>query len=168
MVFSSTRSEPFNVWPLNIRFFFLFSQICPTHPKFAFSPLLIAAINNKGSPIDYKTGSACSTPTKDTLKSCDRYMGPVLPPRSAMCGPPSHHYSAPLNFRKGFTFTKCTWKCTAILVILLSVILVITLLLTGNSLLVLLFHFNNIIIMHQPPHAAQLDESARRARLYKF
>uniref|UniRef100_A0A182HVZ3 Teneurin-2 n=1 Tax=Anopheles arabiensis TaxID=7173 RepID=A0A182HVZ3_ANOAR len=68
-------------------------------------------INNKGSPIDYKTGSACSTPTKDTLKSYDRNcMGPVLPPRSTMCGPPAHHYSAPLNFRKGFTFTKCTWK----------------------------------------------------------
>uniref|UniRef100_A0A182PSB1 Teneurin-2 n=1 Tax=Anopheles epiroticus TaxID=199890 RepID=A0A182PSB1_9DIPT len=65
------------------------------------------AINNKGSPIDYKTGSACSTPTKDTLKSYDRNcMGPVLPPRSTMCGPPAHHYSAPLNFRKGFTFTK--------------------------------------------------------------
>lgn len=98
-----------------------------------FFPNLITAINNKGSPIDYKTGSACSTPTKDTLKSYDRNcMGPVLPPRSTMCGPPAHHYSAPLNFRKGFTFTKCTWKCTAILVILLSVILVITLLLTGN------------------------------------
>ncbi|KAL1379250.1 hypothetical protein pipiens_000499, partial [Culex pipiens pipiens] len=40
-------------------------------------------------------------------------MGPVLPPRSAMCGPPSHHYSAPLNFRKGFTFTKCTWNTTS-------------------------------------------------------
>lgn len=93
----------------------------------------LSAINNKGSPIDYKTGSACSTPTKDTLKSYDRNcMGPVLPPRSAMCGPPSHHYSAPLNFRKGFTFTKCTWKCTAILVVLLCVILVITLLLTGK------------------------------------
>uniref|UniRef100_A0A8W7P0R6 Uncharacterized protein n=1 Tax=Anopheles coluzzii TaxID=1518534 RepID=A0A8W7P0R6_ANOCL len=41
------------------------------------------------------------------LKSYDRNcMGPVLPPRSTMCGPPAHHYSAPLNFRKGFTFTK--------------------------------------------------------------
>uniref|UniRef100_A0A182V2R3 Teneurin-2 n=1 Tax=Anopheles merus TaxID=30066 RepID=A0A182V2R3_ANOME len=68
---------------------------------------MVHSINNKGSPIDYKTGSACSTPTKDTLKSYDRNcMGPVLPPRSTMCGPPAHHYSAPLNFRKGFTFTK--------------------------------------------------------------
>lgn len=77
---------------------------------------------NKGSPIDYKSGSACSTPTKDTLKSYDRnYTGPVLPPRSAMCGAPSH-YSAPLNFRKGLA-AKCSWKCTAIVVIMLSVVL---------------------------------------------
>ncbi|XP_062564710.1 teneurin-m isoform X2 [Armigeres subalbatus] len=93
-------------------------------------------INNKGSPIDYKTGSACSTPTKDTLKSYDRNcMGPVLPPRSAMCGPPSHHYSAPLNFRKGFTFNKCTWKCMAILVALLCVILIVVLLLAASNVL---------------------------------
>ncbi|EDS38435.1 odd Oz protein [Culex quinquefasciatus] len=111
------------------------------------------SINNKGSPIDYKTGSACSTPTKDTLKSCDRYMGPVLPPRSAMCGPPSHHYSAPLNFRKGFTFTKCTWKCTAILVILLSVILVITLLLTASNVLSISYPTTN-------PCTVLVDEKA--------
>ncbi|XP_058829657.1 teneurin-m isoform X4 [Topomyia yanbarensis] len=112
------------------------------------------AINNKGSPIDYKTGSACSTPTKDTLKSYDRNcMGPVLPPRSAMCGPPSHHYSAPLNFRKGFTFTKCTWKCTAILVILLSVILVITLLLTASNVLSISYPTTN-------PCTVLVDEKA--------
>lgn len=39
-----------------------------------------------------------------------------------MCGAPSHHYSAPLNFRKGLA-AKCSWKCTAIAVMLLSVIL---------------------------------------------
>ncbi|XP_058456897.1 teneurin-m isoform X2 [Malaya genurostris] len=112
------------------------------------------AINNKGSPIDYKTGSTCSTPTKDTLKSYDRNcMGPVLPPRSAMCGPPSHHYSAPLNFRKGFTFTKCTWKCTAILVILLSVILVITLLLTASNVLSISYPTTN-------PCTVLVDEKA--------
>ncbi|EAT48576.1 AAEL000405-PA, partial [Aedes aegypti] len=111
-------------------------------------------INNKGSPIDYKTGSACSTPTKDTLKSYDRNcMGPVLPPRSAMCGPPSHHYSAPLNFRKGFTFTKCTWKCTAILVVLLCVILVITLLLTASNVLSISYPTNN-------PCTVLVDEKA--------
>lgn len=90
---------------------------------------------NKGSPIEYKSGSACSTPTKDTLKSYDRnYSGPVLPPRSAMCGAPSHHYSAPLNFRKGLA-AKCTWKCTAIAVIMLSVILLSALIfVAGESL----------------------------------
>ncbi|XP_039149078.1 teneurin-m isoform X4 [Drosophila simulans] len=59
---------------------------------------------NKGSPIDFKSGSACSTPTKDTLKGYERStqgcMGPVLPPRSVMNGLPAHHYSAPMNFRK--------------------------------------------------------------------
>uniref|UniRef100_A0A904A3G7 Teneurin-2 n=1 Tax=Anopheles quadriannulatus TaxID=34691 RepID=A0A904A3G7_ANOQN len=115
---------------------------------------MVHSINNKGSPIDYKTGSACSTPTKDTLKSYDRNcMGPVLPPRSTMCGPPAHHYSAPLNFRKGFTFTKCTWKCTAILVILLSVILVITLLLTASNVLSISYPTTN-------PCTVLVDEKA--------
>lgn len=60
-------------------------------------------------------------------------MGPVLPPRSAMCGPQSHHYSAPLNFRKGLA-SKCTWKCTAIIVIMLCLILVTTLFVVlGNN-----------------------------------
>lgn len=87
---------------------------------------------NKGSPIDYKSGSACSTPTKDTLKFDRNYSGPVLPPRSAMCGAPSHHYSAPLNFRKGIA-AKCSWKCTAIAVILLSAVLLsILILITGK------------------------------------
>ncbi|KAM8707904.1 hypothetical protein ACLKA7_014948 [Drosophila subpalustris] len=57
---------------------------------------------NKGSPIDYKSASACSTPTKDTLKGgYERSTQgcPVLPPRS-MNGMPTHHYSAPMNFRK--------------------------------------------------------------------
>lgn len=60
-------------------------------------------------------------------------MGPVLPPRSTICGPPSHHhYSAPLNFRKGLV-SKCTWKCTAIIVIMLSVVLMSTLIyITGK------------------------------------
>lgn len=106
-------------------------------------------INNKGSPIDYKSGnsggSACSTPTKDTLKQYDRaYSGPMMPARGMgglfggsatgtlgtahhmSAGPPPHHhhhhYSTPLNFRKGFS-SRCTWKCTAILVIMLCVVL---------------------------------------------
>lgn len=117
---------------------------------------------NKGSPIDYKgnSGSACSTPTKDTLKQYDRNcMGPVLPPRGTLCGPPGgmgtgsgissglggnisgsgmgvgglhhHHYSTPLNFRKGIS-SKCTWKCTAIIAIVLCIVLSILLGLSGN------------------------------------
>lgn len=100
---------------------------------------------NKGSPIDYKSnvsqGSACSTPTKDTLKQYDRsYVGgPMMPTRGIFGGSATntlgtghltvgsqhhhhHHYSTPLNFRKGLS-SKCTWKCTAILVIMLCVIL---------------------------------------------
>lgn len=100
-----------------------------------FFPFFVSDIN-KSSPIEYKTqNSACSTPTKDTLKSYDRTMGmgPVLPPRSTICGPPSHHhYSAPLNFRKGLA-SKCTWKCTAIIVIMLSAVLMSTLIyITGK------------------------------------
>lgn len=84
---------------------------------------------NKGSPIDYKSGSACSTPTKDTLKSYERnYMGgPVLPPRSSMNNPPvHHHYSAPLNFRKGLA-GRVTWKCATIVVSMLCVLFFIAL-----------------------------------------
>lgn len=100
---------------------------------------------NKGSPIDYKSnvsgGSACSTPTKDALKQYDRaYSGPMVQSRGIFGGSATntlgpghmsvgsqshhhhHHYSTPLNFRKGLT-SKCTWKCTAILVIMLCVIL---------------------------------------------
>lgn len=106
---------------------------------------------NKGSPIEYKSGSSCSTPTKDTLKSYDRgYSGPVLPPRSAMCGAPSHHYSAPLNFRKGLV-ARCTWKCTAIAVILLSALLMCVLIFFASEsdftfllLLLLSFAFRNL------------------------
>lgn len=116
---------------------------------------------NKGSPIDYKSGvsggSACSTPTKDTLKQYDRaYSGPMMPSRGmgglfggsatgtlgtahhhmSSIPPPHHHhhhYSTPLNFRKGFT-SKCTWKCTAILVIMLCVVLLsILVYMSGNS-----------------------------------
>ncbi|KAL5290836.1 TENM2.2 family protein [Megaselia abdita] len=96
---------------------------------------------NKGSPIDYKSGSACSTPTKDTLKSYERSnncMGPVLPPRSVMGGIPSHHhhhYSAPMNFRKGFA-ARCSSRNVAIvsvaLIVLISILLII---LTGFGVL---------------------------------
>lgn len=131
----------------------LFNPSCSFHSTnhsiiFLF-PFLCIDIN-KGSPIDYKSGgvsggSACSTPTKDTLKQYDRaYSGPMMPARGMgglfggsatgtlvnahhmNAGPPPlhhhHHYSTPLNFRKGFS-SRCTWKCTAILVIMLCVVL---------------------------------------------
>lgn len=109
-----------------------------------FSFFFLADIN-KGSPIDYKSGSACSTPTKDTLKSYERSnncMGPVLPPRSVMGGIPSHHhhhYSAPMNFRKGFA-ARCSSRNVAIvsvaLIVLISILLII---LTGEFLTFLSF-----------------------------
>lgn len=115
------------------------NTITNNFPSFLFSDI------NKGSQIDYKSnisgGSACSTPTKDTLKQYDRaYSGPMVPSRGIFGGSANntlgtghltvgshqthhhHHYSTPLNFRKGFS-SKCTWKCTAILVIMLCVIL---------------------------------------------
>ncbi|XP_055907187.1 teneurin-m isoform X3 [Eupeodes corollae] len=96
---------------------------------------------NKGSPIDYKSGSACSTPTKETLKGYERSgnscMGPVLPPRSVMGGIPSHHhhYSAPMNFRKDLA-ARCSAKCIAIVSISIVVSLfVLLILLTGFGVL---------------------------------
>ncbi|XP_036327561.1 platelet binding protein GspB-like [Rhagoletis pomonella] len=38
-------------------------------------------------------------------------MGPVLPPRSVMSGLPAHHYSTPMNFRKGLAARWHRWRC---------------------------------------------------------
>uniref|UniRef100_A0A1A9WCA4 Tenascin-like protein n=1 Tax=Glossina brevipalpis TaxID=37001 RepID=A0A1A9WCA4_9MUSC len=94
---------------------------------------------NKGSPIDYKSGSACSTPTKDTLKGYERStnncMGPVLPPRSVMSGIPTHHYSAPMNFRKDLA-ARCSAKCVAIVSVTIFVAMCVLLIfLTGFGVL---------------------------------
>ncbi|KAL7013311.1 hypothetical protein ACKWTF_015326 [Chironomus riparius] len=121
---------------------------------------------NKGSQIDYKSnisgGSACSTPTKDTLKQYDRaYSGPMIPTRGIFGGSANntlgtghltvgshqthhhHHYSTPLNFRKGFS-SKCTWKCTAILVIMLCVILFsILVYMSASSMMSWSYHSSN-------------------------
>ncbi|XP_037907848.1 teneurin-m isoform X3 [Hermetia illucens] len=85
---------------------------------------------NKGSPVDYKSGSACSTPTKETLKGYDRNcIGPVLPPRSVMGSMPSHHhYSAPMNFRKGI-LAHCSSRCIAIVSISIVILLIVLFLL---------------------------------------
>ncbi|XP_046809051.1 teneurin-m isoform X2 [Lucilia cuprina] len=94
---------------------------------------------NKGSPIDYKSGSACSTPTKDTLKGYERSanncLGPVLPPRSVMSGIPPHHYSAPMNFRKDLA-ARCSAKCVAIVAVSVFVAMCVLLIfLTGFGVL---------------------------------
>ncbi|XP_017122860.1 teneurin-m isoform X1 [Drosophila elegans] len=94
---------------------------------------------NKGSPIDFKSGSACSTPTKDTLKGYERStqgcMGPVLPPRSVMNGLPAHHYSAPMNFRKDLA-ARCSspWVSVVAISALLVGVLMLILLTTFGGL----------------------------------
>ncbi|XP_017957287.2 teneurin-m isoform X2 [Drosophila navojoa] len=92
---------------------------------------------NKGSPIDYKSGSACSTPTKDTLKggyerSTQGCMGPVLPPRS-MNGMPTHHYSAPMNYRKDLA-ERCSGQCNWASIAMMVVLTVIFFLIVGLTL----------------------------------
>ncbi|XP_055383652.1 teneurin-m isoform X3 [Condylostylus longicornis] len=95
---------------------------------------------NKGSPIDYKGGSACSTPTKEGgIKGYERNncMGPVLPPRSVMGGLQSHHhhYSAPMNFRKDLA-ARCNSKCVAIVsTSIIALLVILFLLLTGFGVL---------------------------------
>lgn len=94
---------------------------------------------NKGSPIDFKSGSACSTPTKDTLKGYERStqgcMGPVLPPRSVMNGMPAHHYSAPMNFRKDLA-ARCSspWVSVGAISALVLCVLMLILLTTFGGL----------------------------------
>ncbi|XP_016974706.2 teneurin-m isoform X5 [Drosophila rhopaloa] len=94
---------------------------------------------NKGSPIDFKSGSACSTPTKDTLKGYERStqgcMGPVLPPRSVMNGLPAHHYSAPMNFRKDLA-ARCSSPWVSVVAI--------SALLVGALMLILLTTFGGL------------------------
>jgi teneurin len=145
------------------------TKIDVINEQFAFADI------NKGSPIDYKsgeTGSACSTPTKETLKYDRAYSGGHIPARGIGLfggsatgtlvgthhhmnpGPPSHHhhhYSTPLNFRKGFT-SKCSWKCTAILVIMLCVVLLSILVYMSGKLLNCLFKMYqliNLCLQHQ-------------------
>ncbi|XP_043063384.1 teneurin-m isoform X2 [Drosophila ficusphila] len=94
---------------------------------------------HKSSPIDLKSGSACSTPTKDTLKGYERStqgcMGPVLPPRSVMNGLPAHHYSAPMNFRKDLA-ARCSspWVSVVAISALLVGVLMLILLTTFGGL----------------------------------
>ncbi|CAB3368884.1 Hypothetical predicted protein [Cloeon dipterum] len=87
----------------------------------------------KTSPMDYKSNSSCSSPTKGDHKSTDSYRMtfgpggavPVLPGRGNMRRPNSSHFpqsSRSFQFRKGLA-SKCSWKCTAIVFIILCVVL---------------------------------------------
>ncbi|KAL1460026.1 hypothetical protein WDU94_011966 [Cyamophila willieti] len=82
--------------------------------------------------LDYKSNSSgCSSPSKTDLhKNSDRCpMGfgapvPVLPVRNNLRRPNSTHHFPPsrFQFQKGFT-SKCSWKCTAIALIVLCLLL---------------------------------------------
>ncbi|XP_059482465.1 teneurin-m isoform X2 [Neocloeon triangulifer] len=87
----------------------------------------------KTSPMDYKSNSSCSSPTKGDHKSTDSYRlqfgpgggVPVLPVRNNLRRPNSSHFpqsSRSFQFRKGLA-SKCSWKCTAIVFIILCVVL---------------------------------------------
>lgn len=85
--------------------------------------------HQKNSTIDYKSNSSCSSPSKDMKNSdrCGMTYGPqvpVLPVRNNLRHQNSSHLlpSSRFHFRKGLR-TRCSWKCTAIVVIFLSVIL---------------------------------------------
>lgn len=86
----------------------------------------------KNSPLDYKSNSSCSSPSKilenhqqKNTERCSLPLGsrvPVLPVRNNLRRPNSSHFPpARFQFRKGFT--KCSWRCTAIVFIILSVVL---------------------------------------------
>lgn len=86
----------------------------------------------KNSPLDYKSNSSCSSPSKilenhqqKNTERCSLPFGtpvPVLPVRNNLRRPNSSHFPpARFQFRKGFT--KCSWRCTAIVFIILSVVL---------------------------------------------
>ncbi|XP_065159892.1 teneurin-m isoform X3 [Atheta coriaria] len=84
--------------------------------------------HSKNPPMEYKSNSSCSSPSKD-MKNVAAGMPygtpvPVLPVRNNLRRPNSSHFP-PANrfhFRKGLA-SKCSWKCTAIIFIMLSVVL---------------------------------------------
>lgn len=124
---------------------------------------------NKGSPVDYKSGSACSTPTKETLKGYDRNcIGPVLPPRSVMGSMPSHHhYSAPMNFRKGI-LAHCSSRCIAIVSISIVILLIVLfLLLTGKLFAYWWLLLKNIYIQDKFPISLKIDLLTNRLFISK-
>ncbi|KAH1028032.1 hypothetical protein HUJ05_001438 [Dendroctonus ponderosae] len=95
--------------------------------------------HSKNSVIDYKPNSSCNSPSKDMKNSLPvagggvvgtnslSYGGqmPVLPVRNNLRRPNSSHFppaASRFHFRKGLA-SRCTWKCTAIALIVLCVIL---------------------------------------------
>ncbi|XP_065204844.1 teneurin-m isoform X4 [Planococcus citri] len=96
------------------------------------------------SNLDYKTTLSCDNPQKtDLQKTTERctmnYSSPMpaLPIRNNLHRPSSTHHFPPqrFHFQKGVT-SKCTWKCTAIVLIFISIVMAATLIyLTMSNLL---------------------------------
>ncbi|VVC40590.1 Hypothetical protein CINCED_3A025864 [Cinara cedri] len=88
------------------------------------------------SVLDYKNTSSCSSPSKtDIHKSSERCsLGygvgmPVLPVRNNLRRPTSsHHFSSAsrFQFQKGFA-SRCTWKCTSIVLIIVCLLMAVAL-----------------------------------------
>ncbi|XP_022179145.1 teneurin-m isoform X3 [Myzus persicae] len=88
------------------------------------------------SVLDYKNTSSCSSPSKtDIHKSSERCsLGygvgmPVLPVRNNLRRPTSsHHFSSAsrFQFQKGFA-SRCSWKCTSIVLIVVCLLMAVAL-----------------------------------------
>eukprot|EP00102_Acyrthosiphon_pisum_P009702 XP_003248283.1 PREDICTED: teneurin-m isoform X2 [Acyrthosiphon pisum] len=88
------------------------------------------------SVLDYKNTSSCSSPSKtDIHKSSERCsLGygvgmPVLPVRNNLRRPTSsHHFSSAsrFQFQKGFA-SRCSWKCTSIVLIIVCLLMAVAL-----------------------------------------
>ncbi|XP_050525472.1 teneurin-m isoform X5 [Daktulosphaira vitifoliae] len=88
------------------------------------------------SVLDYKNTSSCSSPSKtDIHKSTERCsLGygigmPVLPVRNNLRRPTSsHHFSSAsrFQFQKGFA-SRCSWKCTSIVLIIVCLLMAVAL-----------------------------------------
>ncbi|XP_022901485.2 teneurin-m isoform X3 [Onthophagus taurus] len=95
------------------------------------STLLVHNDHPKNTTMDYKSNSSCSSPSKD-IKNPDRLGAipygtpvPVLPVRNNLHRPASSHFppGSRFHFRKGLA-SKCTWKCTAIALMIVSFIMI--------------------------------------------
>ncbi|XP_063233060.1 LOW QUALITY PROTEIN: teneurin-m [Bacillus rossius redtenbacheri] len=88
----------------------------------------------KNSPLDYKSNSSCSSPSKGEIQKnserCSLPFGtpvPVLPVRNNLRRPNSSHFPPQrFHFRKRLA-SRCSWKCAAIACIVLSAALAVAL-----------------------------------------